>query len=917
MRILLISLFSLFTLSVIAQQLLEPNLGNNSNDYLNYVKNIESWKSGKDLSKEKGYKWIDRWANFYQSRTNGKGELVSNEYINKAAIEVALLKSMYQASRASDSTWSPEGPDTLVGSFDPASSHGVARVNCIAFHPTDTNTYWVGVSQGGIWKTSNSGKSYTPINNNLPILRISDIAIDPTDPDIIYLSVGDYAYLGVALATDGRKRNTHYGLGVYKTTDGGKTWKPTGLSYKQTDFDQSLIRRVFINPDDNQELVAAGISGVWKSKDGGDNWSQTLNEIMWDLEINSENSNSLIASSGYISNLKVGNAAIWKSTDFGDTWKKANAPIAAQNEVQRVELTISTSDTNRCYAVSCAMDRGFYGFYKSLDGGSTWDTTMTIKTGINMLTWDDGNQSGGQGTYDLFVYSDAVNPDRVFVGGINVWGSDDAGATWDGVSYWLRYYGFTPHADQHYMSYNPLDKKYYLCNDGGIFRTDSIKIGSWEDTDSVPGYQFPTKWEDVSSGMQITSLYRVGISQNNSGYLVAGAQDNGTFYRKANKKWSNINGGDGMDCFIDRNDPNHVVVSSQYGNIARTLNGGNSRAQRITPSTGENMGWTTPLLAHPTSTNFYLGGENVHQFISRWNWNQLGTLPGGTKAPISAMDISDSNETHLVVTKRVDYINKYNAQVFKTANGGTKWENITQGLPDSLYFTSVKIDDRDPKIMWVTTGGFIDGVKIFETRDGGANWKNISRNLPNIPVNCIEQDEYSGNNAVYLGTDVGVYYTNDSLSTWQLYSKDLPNVIVSDLDMHYKERRLYCSTFGRGVWSVEAIDTVFAFQADTTKKDTSETKDTTFVRELKWDNTSFKIAPNPNRGSFAIQYKTELLGEWNIQIIDVMGKTVFQQVYRIDSPAGENQLDLNLLPGSYFIRVSNQSRTKTLKFLVE
>jgi len=917
MRILFFIITTLFSSICFSQVLLDQNLGSTSSSYQNYVQNIETWKSGKNLSNEKGYKWINRWSEFYATRTDGSGNLVSNKYYINAAIAVANQKANYQASRASDSTWMPEGPDTLVGSFNTASSHGVARVNCISFHPTDKDTYWVGVSQGGIWKTTNSGKTYTPINNNLPILRISDIAVNPVNPDEMYVSLGDYAYLGVALSTDGRKRNTHYGMGVYKTTNGGISWKATGLDYKQTGFDQSLIRRVFINPNNTNELVAAGISGIWKSTDAGDNWTQTLTEVMWDFEINPENYKSLIATSGFISTLKIGNAAIWKSNDFGTTWKKANAPIAAQNEVQRIELTISASDTNRCYAISCGLDRGFHAIYKSTDGGLNWDTTMTIKTGINLLTWDDGKAAGGQGTYDLFIHSDVNNPDKITIGGVNVWGSADAGKTWDGVSYWLRYYGFTPHADQHFMKYNPLDKKYYLCNDGGIFRTDTIKIGSWRATDTVQNYKFPTTWEDVSSGMQITSLYRVGVSQNNAGFLVSGAQDNGTFFRDSSGKWSNIHGGDGMDCFIDRKDPDNVVVSSQYGRIANSTDGGKSNARGITPNTGENSGWTTPLLPHPTTTNFFLGAENVFQYLGFGSWNSLGKLPGGTDSPISAMDVSDSLVDHLVVTKRIDYQKGNKAQIFYTEDKGVKWKDITAGLPDSLYFTSVKMDDRNPDIIWVTTGGFIDGVKIFETRDGGRTWKNISRNLPNIPVNCIEIDQYAGNNALYVGTDVGVYYTNDSLANWSLYSKDLPNVIVSDLEIHYKERRMYCSTFGRGVWSVGVIDSVFSFAKDTTHKDT-EAKDTTVsMQELNWEKSVFGIAPNPNKGNFNVLYQTEVLGSWDIKVVDVMGRTVFRNNVQIATSKGEELLNLNLLPGSYYLRMSNGDKSKTLKFLVK
>src|ERR1043166_6322193 len=179
-----------------------------------------------DLKKTK------HWENDMQYKTNGHGELVDPSiYINEAVKYANQKNSTPVSSAFSAAAWSPFGPYFLPGNLTGYMQNGIGRINCIAFHPTDPNTYFCGVAQGGLWKTTNNGSTWTPLTDNLPIERISDIVIDPANTNIMYISVCDFEYIDVALNIDGRKRNTHYGLGVYKTTDGGLTWNPTGLSF--------------------------------------------------------------------------------------------------------------------------------------------------------------------------------------------------------------------------------------------------------------------------------------------------------------------------------------------------------------------------------------------------------------------------------------------------------------------------------------------------------------------------------------------------------------------------------------------------------------------------------------------------------------------------------------------------------------
>lgn len=908
MRYSLIILFLFFASAIGAQEDFIPT--NPSNNYLEYQQQFEEWYNKNQ--EEKGYKWFNRWLNFTETRTGAYGKMVSTESYLKAAQQVSIEKGSSFGVRATDSTWIPEGPDTLVGAYEPASSHGVARVNTITFHPTDTNVYWVGVSQGGIWKTTNRGKSYFPVNEGLPILRVSDIAVDPAHPDTLYASVCDYAYIGVALSTDGRKRNTHYGVGIYKSYDGGLSWSPTGLTYEQDEFDYTLIRRVFVNPTNSQELICAGVEGILKSSDGGNIWTKIYNGLIWDFEQNPRNYKTLYASSGYLFNLNIGEPKMMVSHDFGATWKTVGQNVFNVNEdMQRVEITVSYADTNYLYAVSCNRARGLYGVYYSRDAGNSWTQTINENTGPNILEWYGGDGSGGQGTYDLTIYVDRKDPNKVFVGGVNLWGSADGGLNWDICSYWLRYFGFTPHADQHYLTFNPLDQQYYLCNDGGIKRTDTLMLGSWNDTRTVPNYEFPTKWEDVSSGMQITSLYRVGLSDSVPGYIISGAQDNGTFYRDATGKWMNISGGDGMDAVIHRTDPSQGVSSSQYGRFYQYVGNGSS-VFNFNVFGGGSGAWTTPIEQSPTTAgDYYIGFENIVLASPQSGNRILGNLPSAGNDPISAFAVSGNLPSHIIVAKRPYFANSVNTKIYYTRNEGLTWQNITAGLPDSMFCTAVAIDDNDPKIVYATFGGFAEGQKVFKSINAGVTWINISRNLPNIPFNTIVQDIQSGNNALYVGGDVGIYYTNDSLSEWKLYSKSFPNVIVSDLEIHPKERRLYASTFGRGVWSVGVIDTVYNFP-----KINNPTKPPVAIDTEVFRDSDIRLFPNPNNGSFSIEIEARQALNTKLSIVNVMGKTIHTQPLNVIAGKSSNQLNVNLASGVYYLRIDGAGSSKVQQFMV-
>lgn len=857
-------------------------LSNSENNIFQMQEDFDNFRRTTDLNATKGWKWYARWMEHQLPRTTVNGDVSGAEIFLEEAIRVNAQKK--SVANKNSGNWLPVGPDFLYPSNFPDRQHGMGRINCIAFHPSDPNTFWVGVAQGGIWKTTDSGISWTPLGDDLPIMRISDIAVDPNNPDTMYISIGDFAYIGAALDTDQRKRHTHYGLGVYKTTDGGINWSPTGLTFNQTDIESSLIRRVLIDPNNTESLVAAGVNGVYTSDDGGSTWAQKDSNLIWDLVQDPQTPGTIYAASGYLASRNIGNAGILKSVDFGQNWTTLNTNIPVQNSVQRIKLAISPSDPNYIYGLACGMSRGFYALYRSTDAGTTWTEMSSAATGSpNVLHWGDGGGSGGQGTYDLSLLVDPANKDRIYTGGINIWGSDDGGATWKGVSYWLGYYGPSVHADQHFFAHNPLDDRFYMCHDGGLSRTDTIGLETWANINN--GANWPTVWENLSD-MQITSYYRVGLCDDSPEYLVAGSQDNSTTMKKPNS-WLNVIGGDGMDCDMHNSNPQIVYGSAQYGNFYRSSDGGQN-FNYISGGINDDGGWTTPILMDETNNNaLYLGyGDLWYSFNQGDTWNKISDFPDmpgfSIASPISDFDVDFPNSNAIYVASRPYFSRNTLTKFHVTLNGGSTWDDRSTGLPDSLYITSVECGRGNNDKVYVALGGFSDGEKVFVTDDNGLSWTNISYNLPNIPCNVIVHQEGPLNN-LYLGTDIGVYFTNDTMNSWQLFSTNLPNVIVSDLQIDTQNDELHAATFGRGLWVSDI------------------SQPATNLEENFVNQANPVVYPNPSNGDFSISFSKS--GEMELSIVDVMGREVLHR--NIEFKEGQD-LSLNLAntlkPGMYYLK---------------
>jgi photosystem II stability/assembly factor-like uncharacterized protein len=851
---------------------------------------FDAWSKKTNLKTTRNWKYYKRWENEMQYHTDSTGEPAQPGIFIKEALKYTESRKVRSSQNFSAFSWTPVGPNTVPNNETGYMQNGIGRINCIAFHPSDPNTYFVGVAQGGLWKTTNNGASWTPLTDNLPITRISDICIDPGNPNTMYISLCDFEYIDFNLMVGGAKRNTSSGLGVYKTTDGGNTWAPTALTFQLSNGDASLIRRVLVNPVNSNKVVAAGVSGMYLSLNGGTSWTKTLDSLFWDVQQDPLNPNTLYAASGWLAGTGLGHAGIYKSTDFGTSWSLLNTGIPTQGSVQRLRIAIAPTDNNFIYAVAVDQQEGLYGVYRSVNAGLTW---TFLPPALNVFDGGTGGSAGGQGTYDLGCTVDATNKGTLYVGGVNLYASLDSGQTFNPAAYWMLQYGPTIHGDIHFIATNPLTKDVFVCSDGGVYRTPKIIPQSWSAANATP---WATQWTHISDGMQISSLYRISSSKTLSGQLLAGAQDNGSMYFDGSS-WNTIFGGDGMDNWIDPVNNQNLVGSAQYGSFMMSSNGGLSSFGISPNPNNENSEWTTPLTAdYNVPGTLYAGFQNVTTSNDGGNnWSMLTALPDPNfhSNELSALAVSYSNSSVLYAAKRVRYEFNTNGTVYVSKNGGGSWTNITAGLPPALYYTSVEVSQKDENTAYVGIAGFSAGFKVFQTKDAGSTWQNISYNLPNIPVNCIKT--VPGNDSVLIATDLGLYLLNKSTNTWLSVSQGLPNVIVSDIEFNPALKKIYVCTFGRGVWESDM--------------------GTLGIPNNATAEIGVSLFPSPNTGTFTIQISDQKITNetFQLEIIDITGRLVYSSTL-----AGQSSypMKLNLLPGMYFAKIKSGKHSGVKSFTV-
>jgi hypothetical protein len=736
---------------------------NRANNFHKTKRAYELYFSNKPRVKGTGWKQFERWAENAQHQTNPDGSFIDPDYILK---EYRRVKSRQLTTRSSAGNWVNLGPfDDIM----PLSSRRqVGRVNTIGFHPTNPNFLFAGAPQGGFWVSQNKGVNWTSTTDNMPTLGVSDIAVlaNAGNP-VILIGTGD------------RDANDANGLGVYRSTDSGKTF-----TVSNTGMGNTTVNMMAVNPQNERTILAATDNGIYRSVNAGLNWTKVSVATGEFMDIKYCPGDSMTA---YVTLNNGGNAFFHRSTNSGTSWTNVTTGISSTAKVRMV-IGVSLADPNVVYLLSAlASNYGYEGFYKSTNKG----TSFVASTGVpNIMGWNtDGSGSGGQGFYDIAISCSNTDANVVYTGGVNTWKTTNGGTSFTSASDWTGQFRPFVHADIHYLVRSPLNNELYVGSDGGFsFTTNEA-----------------ASFIHRNNGLSISQFYNLGVSQRSKTRFLTGAQDNGTSFGSTATGWTAGIGGDGFDSEISNFDTIMMFGSLYYNQVMRSRNNGSSFSDITSDSINEsgqgNAPFKTVFTLHPKVDNILVTipknvwiSKNVVT-ATRPSFDQIST---GRTANGTAVRFSNINNDLLYVG----------------------WSNGTIGRFDDALTGS------NPALIMVTSptgsGGINDietshsnenvvfaarGNKVYRSSNKGASWSDYSgTSLPNVPIHSLVLDKNSGE-GLYAGTAAGVWYRDSLMSSWILFNSGLPvNSAIRDMEIVYdtacsSNSKIFAATYGRGLWT--------------------------------------------------------------------------------------------------------------------
>lgn len=680
------------------------------------------------------------------------------------------------------------------------------RIGEIVVHPSDRSTWYVAVHSSGVWKTANAGTTWTPIFDAEASYSIGHLAIDPSDPLTIWVGTGE----------NNSQRSVGFGDGVYKSTDGGRSWKNVGL--KQS----AHVGKILIDPRKPDVVyvaatgplwAAGGDRGVFKTTDGGKTWTQSLKpDNDWTgaqaLEFDPTNPDVIYASTHQRARRQWGfidggpGSSVYKTTDAGATWTRITKGLPTE-ELGKIGLAVSPVNARVVYAVVEAANRTS-GLFRSADGGQNWE---------RMSNW-----APTAPMYYSKIYPDPKKLDRIYLMDTQLQVSDDGGRTARSVQ------SRSVHVDHHALWIDPTDTRHLVNgNDGGVY--ESFDEGA--------------TW-NFKGNLSITQFYRVSVDNAQPFYnLCGGTQDNNSLcgpsqtsnsHGQTNADWFIIVGGDGFQPRIDPTDPNIIYGQWQHGELVR-YDRRTGEIVDIQPQADPNEAplrwhWDSPLIISPhANTRLYFGSQRLYRSDDRGeSWqarspdltrqidrNRLRMMGRVWSVDAIAKNASTSFFGTLVSLSESPkqagllYAGTDDGLVQVTEDDGATWRRIESfpGVPDTVFVSDLEASNHSPDVVYATFNNHKAGdfkPYVLRSGDRGRTWTSIAGDLPTRgPVWTIGED-HRDPNLLFVGTEFGVFATVDGGAHWVQLKTGLPTTPVRDLAIQAREDDLVLATFGRGFY---------------------------------------------------------------------------------------------------------------------
>ncbi len=799
--------------------------------------------------------------------------ILASAFLNLTEIPGAAADGPTTDALLNKLEWRNIGPANMAG-----------RIDDFAVVESDPRIIYAGTASAGIWKTTNNGTTWEPLFEDQPVSSMGDLAVAPSDPSILWAGTGEPA----------NRQSSSWGNGVYKSTDGGRTWNHMGLD------DTLHIGRVIIHPRNPDIVYVAAVGHLWgpneerglyKTIDGGKNWTNTkfINEDTGfiDLAMDPESPDILYAAAYQRRRQAHGfsgggpHGGLYKTVDGGENWKKLTEGLP-DGDIGRIGIDVYRKDPRIVYAV---IENADGGTFRSEDKGETW-TKMS--------------DTNPRPMYYSQIRIDPQNDQRIWVLGARMYFSDDGGKsfTTDLVT--------RIHGDHHAMWINPANSDHIvLGSDGGIYMS----------------YDRGKTWDYIDT-MALGQFYEIGYDMEKPYNIYGGLQDNGswggpvrTLYQRGitNADWFRVGGGDGFYTRVDPNNPNTVYIESQNGNLGRlNLETTERKSIRPEPNPGERryrFDWNSPILISPhDSSTLYYGGNHLFTSTDRGdNWTAspdltknmdrnempiMGVVPDVEKT----LSIHDGISTYgQIITisespllKGVLYAGTDDGNLQVSRDGGETWKNVSNsipGLPDNIYCSRVVASNHAEGRVYATFDGhrYDDySVYVYVSEDFGESWSSIVANLPDGHILNVIREHPRRESLLFAGGEFGAYVSFDRGEEWHRLEGKFPTVPVDDIAIHPRDNDLILGTHGRSIWVLDDMGPIEQWSDEVANSELHlfETRPAVSYRiHNHKGSTGHKrfVAPNPPYGALITYYlksEPDESSEVKVTVTDAQGNVV-------------------------------------------